>query len=223
MNDWQPSYWRPDRPYSNQQHIRNLNPHHTSNNVINDEIRRTALQKYTPLKNTPQTSTYSKAQSPWISKLQNTVKSFKENIRNKVTKLFDTSSFPQTTLEKVSQESYNPNRQGIPVGISGINPIAAVFSSLITSLSITSLAFTRELVFGHTFVPGESNTSPATELTNTFRNPFMYAIVALCEVLSSGIRSLLNIKGGGCGIGGSSSPGEGTGNILYCCNLAEKK
>ena len=120
--------------------------------------------------------------------------------------MFDASSVSITNPFDKSTK-YSPNRQGFPVAISGISPIAAVFSSLITSLSITSLAFTRELVFGNEFVAGEDNTGPATELVQNIRIPFVSAIYVLCEILTTGIRTLLNIKGGGCGIGGYNPKG----------------
>ena len=91
-NQWKPSYWRPGSTLStpthqNRQVKKNQISHNNSphlSNFINDEIRRTALQKYTPFPNkqTPSlSSTNRKGQGPlWISKLQDTVINFRQNI-----------------------------------------------------------------------------------------------------------------------------------------------
>lgn len=140
---------------------------------------------------------------PWISKLETTVYSLKQNIRQKFSQLLDTSTFsvvkPLLSDRSSKASNYNPNRQGLSrVGIIG-SPLAAVFSSLITSLSITSLAFTRELVFGETMViPGQNSSSSSSSNSHltSLKLPFVSAIYALSEVVTSGIRSFLNIPGG---------------------------
>ena len=144
---------------------------------------------------------------PWISKLETTVHSLKQNIRQRFNQLLDnTSTFslanPLLSERSSKVSNYNPNRQGLSrVGIIS-SPLAVVFSSLITSLSITSLAFTRELVFGETMmIPGQNSSSTSSSnspLTN-LKLPFVSAIYALSEVVTSGIRSFLNIPGGGNG------------------------
>ena len=55
-------------------------------------------------------------------------------------------------------------------------------------------------MFGASIKAGEDgwNSSP---LIN-FRAPFVSAVYAVCEVLSTGIRYVLQIEGGGCGLGG---------------------
>ena len=244
-NDWKPSYWRPhlsqsinDNQRRGQSSRRNPNNEagvvHPKRFKEDDLIRRKALQKYTPSigggvttkdqQRFPQSSKVLSVKNTqksqlWISKLQNTVENIKNRFRYKVNQIFDTSSSSSLSSSAsdtdslvVSQSSlYNPNRQGL-VAFSSISPIAAVFSSLITSLSITSLAFTRELVFGTALDPGEEASS--TTLT-TLRAPLVSAVYALCEVLSSGIRFLLNIPGGGCGIGVATAAVESGNSSDY--------
>ena len=155
-----------------------------------EDSRRTGLQKYINNKN--KKGINNKGRTPWISKFQNTVNNLKENIKYKVTQLFDTSSFSLTD-SSTKDSVYNPNRQGT---LTQINPLAAMFSSLVTTLSITSLAFTKEIGFGNTYVAGED-----TSTSVLFRNPFVSAVYALCEVLSSGLQRFFNIPIGGCGSG----------------------
>ena len=138
--------------------------------------------------------------------MQNTVQSFKRNIKYKVNQLLDTTSLSSLDNNPlVYNPNYNPNRKGLAksiVAFPALSPLGSVLSSIITSLSVTSLAFTRELVFGASIKAGEDgwNSSP---LIN-FRAPFVSAIYAVCEVLSTGIRYVLQIEGGGCGLGGDA-------------------
>ena len=164
------------------------------------------MQKYTPLLNNRhhQSGIKPKSHSPWISKLQNTVQSFKRNIKYKVNQLLDTTSLSSLDNNPlVYNPNYNPNRKGLAksiVAFPALSPLGSVLSSIITSLSVTSLAFTRELVFGASIKAGEDGWE-SSPLIN-FRAPFVSAIFAVCEVLSTGIRYVLQIEGGGCGLGG---------------------
>ena len=67
--------------------------------------------------------------------------------------------------------------------VSNVLPIAAVFSSLITSVSLTSLAFAREFIFG----------DAAATLTSPVRSSFIAAVIALGNVLTTGIGTLLHL------------------------------
>jgi len=210
-NDWRPSYWRPNSQHQNNanqnlQIRRGPNDHSVTqigeDNQEEHDSRRTVLQKHNNNKYRPANSN-SKGRTPWISKLQNTVNSFKENIKHKVTQLLPITSSSFSSLTDSStitvdrSSVYNPNRQGI-LALTQINPLAAVFSSLVTTLSITSLAFTKEIVFGNTYLAGEDTSSSSSLL---YKNPFVSAVYALCEILSSGLQRFFDIPTGGCGSG----------------------
>ena len=137
---------------------------------------------------------------PWISKLGTTVHSFKENMRQKFDQLMNTPKFSLTKpsfSERSSKPSHHsPKNQAISrIGIIS-SPVAAVFASLITSLGIASLAFTKELVFGETIlIPGQNSSSSDDNISTltSLKLPFVSAIYALSEVVTSGIQSFLNI------------------------------
>ena len=126
-----------------------------------------------------------KNKSPWISKLQQTVKGFETTLKDNVNKLFDHSSsysFPVKGYDNAilpPPPPYNRNRQGLT--IVGISPFAAIFSSLITSIGITSLAFASDFMFGYA----------AETLTAPVRSLFMSAVVALGDVLTIGVQIFL--------------------------------
>lgn len=193
VNDWKPSYWRPDLPVTtnlNHQnnHRRYQNTNHHQMHISSNEIRNTALQKYTPSNNNWHQPKYPKPQTPWISKLQQTMKSFETRIKDNVNKLFD-NSFPIKRYDGVGEAiyspKYNPNRQGLLAITNGISPIAAILSSLVTSVGITSLVFAREFVFG----------DATAEVTAPFRAVFLAGVEALGDVLTTGIQSFLYLDG----------------------------
>ena len=191
-SNWKPSYWRPDLPtttylnhQNNYQRYPNANRHQLHINNNNNEIRNTALQKYTQQNNNWLKATNTKLHTPWISKLRQTVKGFESKIKKNVNKLFD-YSFPSKIFDddgKIKYTSkYNPNRQGL-IDITGVSPIVAILRSLVTSVGITSLAFARDFVFG----------DATAEATAPFRTMFLSAVDALGDVLTSGIQSFLNL------------------------------
>ena len=203
-DDWRPSFWRPDIQYGvtnsksqSQTEASDNKPERTENADPKIEANYLPPPKYD--RNRRPTLIHPKPR-PWISKLGTTVQSLKENIKHKFNKLLKS---PNHSLTKplISERSSKvskpiPNSKGISRISIISSPLAAVLSSLITSLSITSLAFTKEFVFGKTIsIPGNNSSSDDISPLTSLKLPFVSAMYALSEVLTSGIRSFLNIPG----------------------------